>query len=1443
VSDLELHAPATDDIDPPPPLTLEGPDGSRVTVDLANSSHTVAELADALGIPRRAAVLVDGRPVDRRARLDRSGLVNGSRVTGRPARAACRAEREVAAHGDVHGHGRILVTVEAGPAAGAEFVLPQGRHLIGRSTACAVRLDDDLVELHHAVVDVGPETSTLVQLAGRVPCSSSPADREREAAAAAVSVVTIGGSRLRFAAADRSSVSPPAALAPRRDDPWRVTLHRPPRQPIEWAPASVEPPADDLAQPRRSAGGLLAGALSVVAGVVLAIVMGHPMYLIFSCIGVTAAAGSALSRRVGDHRRRRLDAAESRRDYERFIREVAAQHEAREAHQRGSAPTIAAALRIVGDLSSELWARRANHVDGFTVSLGWGSMNDDVLLAGAAELSAEAAAIVDRHRLLDDVPVTTSLGPAHSVAIVGEHSPAVARALIVQLAALTGPADWRLVVVADDPDAWEWAAWLPHVSSGGHGELGPMVAAADDQARLTAILAHLDGDDGRHVVVVTDRPDALSTRTGALRRLLAAAPSVAVIAVVRPGGVVPPLCRSELRVGSLCTGRWCPDLTSAPASHRIHAAGVSAAAAGAAARRIARLHDPEDPDDAAGACPVSVTLSRMLARSGRAAIDDPIAIAATWGARRRGDGDGAIGGHPRAAIGLTADGVVEVDLVGDGPHALIAGTTGAGKSELLRTLVVALAAGSSPDDLSFVLVDYKGGSTFDACADLPHTVGVVTDLDDRLAERALVSLEAELRRRERLLRQAGVDDLDSYRSVHGEAAPLPRLVVVIDEFAAMAADLPGFVPALVGVAQRGRSLGIHLVLATQRPAGVVSDEIRANTNLRIALRLQDRADAVDIVGTADPASFPRGNPGRAMLRLGAGETVVFQTGHSSGEHRPVDRALHVRRGTARDAGPAAGSGPDPGAGRAGAVSELTALTRAIRAAASLSEVRPPFRPWLEPLPPLLPADSLEDDAVGLVDEPAAQRQVPLHWVRGAGNLALIGALGSGTTTALRSLIVAAGPEAHCYVVDAHGDELLAPIAALPNCGAVVGLHDTERRVRLVRFLADELARRQADSTSPRQPIILGIDGLGALLASLAGPADIDDYGRLLRVLTDGVSAGIHTVATMERPGGVSHAALAALTQRWLFHVDDPIECVGLGVRAAAVPPPMPGRIVLTDRRCEAQLAVLPVPPNRRLTVGTPPPPAIGTLREDVDAGSLPPSTHRDGTSALTIGIDFATLAPVELEVPDGEHVLVAGPARSGRSTALQRLIAGWRDAHRDGVVVVHCPRMTSPVIGWVRTAVPDAFVVDNEEAVIAAVAHVHRRVLVAVDDAERVVDADGRLTTLTTDRHPDVTVIAAGRPDTLRTMYGHWTAVVRRSRIGLVMSTGADTDGDLFGEPLPRRSPVPPRPGLAWMIDAGARRLVQVARQPVVAASAGDDPRPIASRQDTRLPPLRIERE
>ena len=272
-------------------------------------------------------------------------------------------------------------------------------------------------------------------------------------------------------------------------------------------------------------------------------------------------------------------------------------------------------------------------------------------------------------------------------------------------------------------------------------------------------------DDQRHVVIVTDRPDLLAQRTGPVRRFIGAAPSVAVLVALPPGEAVPAMCRSALTIGSIGVARWWPDTRRRPtrprrctprACRQRPPRASPACSPGCTTRRIPRRRRRRWPR--------SIGIGALNEQHGAGPIDDPIAVAAGW---RNAGPDPA----PAAAIGLTTDGVVEIDLARDGPHALIAGTTGSGKSELLRTLVVCLAARSSPDHLTFVLVDYKGGSTFDACAELPHTVGLVTDLDDHLAERALVSLDAEIRRRERLLRAAGAEDLAAYR---GRARTAPR---------------------------------------------------------------------------------------------------------------------------------------------------------------------------------------------------------------------------------------------------------------------------------------------------------------------------------------------------------------------------------------------------------------------------------------------------------------------------------------------------------------------------------------------------------------------------------------------------------------------------------------------------------------------------------------------
>ncbi|MEO7371125.1 MAG: FtsK/SpoIIIE domain-containing protein, partial [Ilumatobacteraceae bacterium] len=700
------------------------------------------------------------------------------------------------------------------------------------------------------------------------------------------------------------------------------------------------------------------------------------------------------------------------------------------------------------------------------------------------------------------------------------------------------------------------------------------------------------------------------------------------------------------------------------------------------------------------------------------------------------------------------------------------GTTGAGKSELLRTLVVGLAVGSSPEHLTFVLIDYKGGSTFDACARLPHVVGVVTDLDDHLASRALRSLHAELRRRERLLRGVGAADLAAYRRLAPDSV-LPRLVVVIDEFAALVSEQPDFLHALVGIAQRGRSLGVHLILATQRPSGVISDDIRANTNLRLALRLHDAADAIDVVGDRAPAAIPRGLAGRAVMRLGPDEILTFQTARCT---TPV---------------------PDGG-------TELDLLVAAVCDATVLIGSRPPMSPWLPPLAPVVPVDApkVADCIVGVADDPDGQRVVPLRWDRTEGHLLLAGAAGCGATSTLVLLGTATaidGSGSHLYVIDGRGDHALAVFESSPWCGGVVRLHERERMTRLVNRLGQELARRVARPAAPKHPIVVLIDGLDAVRASLDDLETATEFEALEAIFALGAAHDVTVICAVERAAAVPAGVIACCAQRWVFNLADPLDAVGLGVTPVDVPGPQPGRVFVAAAGLEAQLmhGAIPLPACVDGAVPTP----IECLPAALPVADLPIGRgHADGT-LLPLGLGFGDGRVCSVDVPDGEHMMIIGPARSGRSTALQRIICAWRDAYPDGWWRIIAPR---------RTSLDDR----NRHRAFAEIIDdipTSGPVLIAIDDAELVDDVGGALATLAASRRAGLMIVASGKPDSLRQSYGHWTGVVRRSRLGLVTSASNDLDGDLLGASLPRRLPIPARAGLAWLIADGEVVLTQIA--------------------------------
>src|SRR5699024_5091786 len=216
----------------------------------------------------------------------------------------------------------------------------------------------------------------------------------------------------------------------------------------------------------------------------------------------------------------------------------------------------------------------------------------------------------------------------------------------------------------------------------------------------------------------------------------------------------------------------------------------------------------------------------------------------------------------------------------DGPHGLIGGTSGAGKSELIAALVAGLVAYQSPRDLSLMFIDFKGGSASEVFKDLPHISGRVTDLDESLAIRAQISLRAELRRRVALFSDHAAKDMAEMRRLHPAEAP-PSLVIVIDEFATLVAQLPDFVADIIDIAQRGRSYGVHLLLATQRPSSSVDDNILANTNLRISLRMLDRIESMSVLNAPDAADIAVPLKGRSIARMGPGQLVEFQSAYCS----------------------------------------------------------------------------------------------------------------------------------------------------------------------------------------------------------------------------------------------------------------------------------------------------------------------------------------------------------------------------------------------------------------------------------------------------------------------------------------------------------------------------------------------------------------------------------
>lgn len=1451
-------------------LNYSRPDGSHadlsVTVD---ADTTTGHLADRiarsdptgtsdLGLAIVAATPSGPQTLDRHTPVVESGLRSGSSIALGQAQGLSGGGANVAE-----------LVVLGGPDAGKRFPLRYGANTVGRGRQTMVQLADRMVSTLHARIVIGDSVEIIdenssngILMGGEQ--VSRVALRSDDQVVLGETVVCV---RRTGAAGQRSSQSAVVEFnrSPRVDPRYEGTKL--------VAPEPPQPP-----RPQRLP--LVALLMPLMMGAVLLAVMRSPYMVIFMLFSPVMMLGTWWEGK----RSSKADYEQAVNEFRLSLADLSARGNAaleeerrrREIEHIGTAECTSA----ISSRSALLWTRRPEHDFFMQLRLGLGTQRSRIEIDSTPsrnsrpEMVYELESVCSQFSFVDRVPIVGDFAGAGSIGVGGpdEAARAVARGLVLQLAALHSPAEVVIAAVASASSAahWEWLKWLPHTTSDqspvddSHLASSPP-ACSNLVAQVAELIDQRSAESRRDEValprVVLLVEDDAPVERNRLVQLAEIGPPVGVhLLWVAPATTsIPAACRSYVEIdaasGSGAVGRVVEGEIATPAMLE----PVTLGDADALARVLAPIIDGgalvEDQSD----LPNSVS---FLADAGMELAESPDAVLDRWHEslsvfppdefppgvpRPRSKRPNTL----RGLIGRGRGDNVYLDLRTQGPHALVGGTTGSGKSEFLQSWIMGMATAHGPQRVTFLFVDYKGGAAFADCLSLPHCVGLVTDLSPRLVRRALTSLRAELRYREHLLNRHSAKDLVAMESAGNPETP-PSLVIVVDEFAALVQEVPEFVDGVVDVAQRGRSLGLHLILATQRPAGVIKDNLRANTNLRIALRVNDEDDSRDVIGSDVAAGFDPAIPGRGVVKSGPGRLMPFQAGYVGGWTRDEDPEPTITIETFGFAASEQWDEPERDTPLDAAVgpNDISRLTSQIVAAAEAAQLEPARKPWLPELSHVYDLTRLQlsrrdsELGFGVLDDPDAQDQRVVSFRPDAeGNIAVFGTGGSGKSTFLRSLAVSAGLTLRggpCVVYGLDfGSRGLSMLETLPHVGSIIAGDDVERTARLLHQLRDLIAERAgryasanastideyrlSSGDSDEARVLVLIDGFAAFRAAYeVGPmAALSDL--LTSLASDGRQVGVHFAISADRPAALPAALSASIQSRMALRLANEMDESTLGVpRGGFSNETPPGRGYIDG--AEVQVAVLAGAADAsgqasamgRLAEslrrrGVQDAPAIEKLADFIRLSDLPAGIG----GKPVLGVADIDLQPFTFD-PTG-MLLVAGPSGSGRSNAVRTIVTSLGGTRPD-MKFAYFGNARSPLAArsWDRRAV------GMEQCVAQAQAMVEET-SAGWDDAGSwtvVIDGLGEFINSDADyplqdllracRANGAFVVADGETTDVS---GSWplSQAVKASRHGLVLQPD-QSDGDaLFRTSFPRMSRADFPEGRGMYVKAGRAHRVQVA--------------------------------
>ena len=953
----------------------------------------------------------------------------------------------------------------------------------------------------------------------------------------------------------------------------------------------------------------------------------NPMFLLFPVMMAVSVLGSVLVGSRGNRRNAEVDA--DRREYLRYLAAMGDCADRSAADQyhwvHHTHPPPETLWHLVG--TERMWQRCPADPDFTEVRVGIGAaaLRDRLVSPPADHDELRDPVTFDAlDRLLQNrtavsgVPVTMVLKEHRHISVRGRGAAALVRSVLCQLAVWHGPDQLRVLTLIDSAE-WDWLKWLPHhYRSGRIGDSALRVGHLESVDQVCAEMG------GCHLVVVADRSAGALTERGD-------------ITVIQLSGAEAGSCLDVTDDTLVSSGMRGMPRDVAPD-------GLTIAQAQSCARRITRF-------ELAGGHwgPGSDWLSLV-------GCDDPASIRPehAWSGR---DGSCLL----RVPIGVAASGEpVYLDLkeaaqTGMGPHGLCIGSTGSGKSEFLRTLTLGLVSTHSPEELNLVLVDFKGGATFLGFDKLHHVVAVITNLaqEAHLVSRMRDALAGELTRRQELLRAAGnMANVGEYRKTRAAGAvldPLPALFIVVDEFSELLSQHPDFAELFVAIGRLGRSLGVHLLLASQRLEEGRLRGLESHLSYRICLKTFSANESRAVIGVPDAHQLPS-TPGSGYLKTADGELIGFRAAFVSAPV-PDDGAAEAALFTAAPVG------------RRVAAQDRPTVLQVV--AERLSGHGPKaHRVWLPPLEqsPLL-SELLIDGGgdngpslcvpIGLVDNSFDQRRDVLAVdLRGAGgHLAIVGGPRSGKSTALQTVLLALAAthtagRLNIYGVDM-GEGALAALRTVPHVGAVAGRDDPELVQRIIAQLISVVRRRQARQSGAGEyddgfgEVVLAIDGWSALRRDFG---DLEDA--VTAIAVQGLSVGVHLLLTSSRWAELRPAIKDQLGSRVELCLGDPAESEMDRRRAQLLAGRPPGRGITRDGM-EFAVALPRVHPM----CGVEHAPRIAVLATQLSLAALVASDTRD----FVIGLAADDDRPFVLDLAAEALVIVLGDNECGKTRALRAM--------------------------------------------------------------------------------------------------------------------------------------------------------------------------------------------